>query len=141
MIFIEKGNFYLGYRTIDDNGNLIQYRPKFKPNNNGNCVVVGMLDPKTKEQVGEPDVFTDFNAKGYLTKILELLSPEKNKYWNMKINIIIAALLLIVNISFILTFIYYCKLPQPKMSDDEHNFNKCDFKVINIIKNQQVTGK
>lgn len=78
MIFIEKGDFYLGHRIIDDNGNLIQYRPKFKPNNNGDCVVVGMLDPKTREQVGESDVFTDFNAKGYLTKILELLSPEKN---------------------------------------------------------------
>lgn len=51
------------------------------------------------------------------------------------INIIIAVLFLIVNISFILTFIYYCKLPQPKMSDDEHNFNKCDFKVNNFIKN------
>lgn len=47
----------------------------------------------------------------------------------------IAALFLIFNISSILTFIYYCKLLQPKMSDDEHNFNKCDFKVNNFIKN------
>lgn len=51
----------------------------------------------------------------------------------------IAALFLIVNISFILTFIYDCKLPQPKLSDNEYDFNKCDFKVNNIIKKEQIS--
>lgn len=56
----------------------------------------------------------------------------------MKINIIIIALFLIFNITFILIFTYYCKLPQPKLSDDEYDFNKCDFKVNNFIKNSKL---
>lgn len=52
----------------------------------------------------------------------------------------IAAFFLIVNTSFILTFIYYCKLPQPKLADDESDFNECDFKVNNIIGNDKLAS-
>lgn len=78
MIFIEKGDFYLGHSTKDGNGNIIQQNgPEFEPDDNGSSVIVGKLDSETRKQVGKPDVFTDFNAKGYLTKILELLSAKK----------------------------------------------------------------
>ena len=35
------------------------------------------LDSETKEQVGKADIFGDFNATGYLKKVLELLAPER----------------------------------------------------------------
>lgn len=78
MIFIEKGDFYLGHRTKDGNGNIIQQNgPKFEPDDNGSSVIVGKLDSETRKQVGEADIFGDFNATGYLTKILELLQPKR----------------------------------------------------------------
>lgn len=78
MIFLEKGNFYLGCRMADNNGNVTeQTEPKFVSDDSGNCVIVGVLDSETKEQVGKADIFGDFNATGYLKKVLELLAPER----------------------------------------------------------------
>lgn len=65
MIFLEKGDFRF------ENG------PKFELNDNGGSVIVGKLDSETREQVGEADIFGDFNAIGYLTKILEFLQPKR----------------------------------------------------------------
>lgn len=73
MIFLEKGDFYLADMTIDGNEN----GPKFEPNDNGSSVIVGMLDSETKKQVGKADIFGDFNATGYLKKVLQLLAPER----------------------------------------------------------------
>jgi hypothetical protein len=78
MIFLEKGNLYLGHRIFDNNGNVIeQTEPKFESDDSGTCVIVGVLDSKTKKQVGKADIFGDFNATGYLKKVLELLAPER----------------------------------------------------------------
>lgn len=78
MIFIEKGNFYLGHCTKDGKGNIIEQNgPKFEPDDNGGSVIVGKLDSETREQVGEADIFGDFNATGYLKKVLELLAPKR----------------------------------------------------------------
>ena len=63
MIFLEKGNLYLGHRIFDNNGNVIeQTEPKFESDDSGTCVIVGVLDS---------------NATGYLKKVLELLAPER----------------------------------------------------------------
>lgn|GEM_PF-436155 len=78
MIFIEKGDFYLGHRIKDGNGNIIQQNgPEFEPDDNGSSVIVGKLDSETRKQVGEADIFGDFNAAGYLKKVLELLTPGR----------------------------------------------------------------
>ena len=78
MIFLEKGNFYLGRGIFDNNGNVIeQTEPKFVSDDSGTCIIVGVLDSETKKQVGKADVFGDFNATGYLKKVLELLAPER----------------------------------------------------------------
>ena len=53
MIFLEKGNFYLGRGIVDNNGNVTeQTEPKFVSDDSGNCVIVGVLDSKTNEQGG-----------------------------------------------------------------------------------------
>lgn len=71
MIFLEKGNLYLGCGIVDNNGHVTeQTEPKFESDDSGTCVIVGVLDSKTKEQVGKADIFGDFNATGYLKRFL-----------------------------------------------------------------------
>ena len=41
-------------------------------------MVIGKLNPDTMEQIGDADVFGDFNASGYLNKALKLLNPQRD---------------------------------------------------------------
>lgn len=79
MIFLATGNCYLGRKDIDKDGKIIkEIPPHFENDDNGSCVVIGKLNPDTMEQIGDADIFGDFNASGYLNKTLKLLNPQRD---------------------------------------------------------------
>lgn len=79
MIFLATGNCYLGRTDRDKDGKIIkEIPPRFENDDNGSCVVIGKLNPDTMEQIGDADVFGDFNASGYLNKALKLLNPQRD---------------------------------------------------------------
>lgn len=52
MIFLEKGNFYLGCRMADNNGNVTeQTEPKFVSDDSGTCIIVGVLDSEQRNRL------------------------------------------------------------------------------------------
>lgn len=78
MVFLTTGNCYLGQTTKDKDGNIIkQTSPHFEPTDNGNCVIVGKLDPDTLEQIGDAEVFGNYQASAYLRETLKLLNPSR----------------------------------------------------------------
>ncbi len=78
MIFLAKGTFTLARRTRDKDGNIIRDEPaRFETNPDGGSVAVGVLDDETMEQIGQAELFGDFDPWGYLGCALKLLSPSR----------------------------------------------------------------
>lgn len=78
MIFLAKGTFYLGHRTHDKDGNTIHEEPpRFEAGEDGGCVLVGILNDDTGEQIGEGTLFGDFDPWGYLGEVMKLLAPKR----------------------------------------------------------------
>lgn len=79
MIFLATGNCYLGRTDRNAKGKIIkEIPPRFENDDNGSCVVIGKLNPDIMEQIGDADIFGDFNASGYLNKALKLLNPQRD---------------------------------------------------------------
>jgi len=79
MIFLATGNCYLGRTDRDKNGKIIkEIPPHFEFDDNGSSVIIGKLNPDTMEQIGDADIFGDFNVAGYLKKALKLLNPQRD---------------------------------------------------------------
>ena len=79
MIFIAKGVYRLGRVEKDKDGNVIEEIPPcFEEKPNGSSVVVGIINSETKEQEGDADIFGDWDAAQYLTKVLQLIAPTRS---------------------------------------------------------------
>lgn len=76
-LFIAKGNATLGAIQRDGSGKVLRETPaQFIANDAGGCVVIGSLDPETMMPSGSIEYMTgDWDAAGYLGKILEFLHP------------------------------------------------------------------
>lgn len=78
MVFLAKGTFTLGQRTVDGQGNVIkETKAAFVTDPGGGCVVVGTLDDDTMEQTGEAALFGDYDHWSILNKALQLLTPTR----------------------------------------------------------------
>lgn len=78
MIFLAKCTFTLGRVTKDKDGNTIHETPaKCEIDPEGGSVAVGVLDDDTLEQVGEAELYGDFDPWGYLSCALKLLAPKR----------------------------------------------------------------
>jgi hypothetical protein len=63
---------------VDENGNATEVKaPRFEPKPHGGCVIVGEIDPESMESVLDADIYADWDAAGYLGKVLEILQPER----------------------------------------------------------------
>lgn len=79
MIFLCTGDYHLGRIEKDIDGNVIkETSPHFEENDKGGCVIVGRLNPETKEQIDSADIFGNYKASAYLKKTLELLQPNRS---------------------------------------------------------------
>lgn len=78
FIFMATGHCHLGRTQTDKHGNIIKEIPaRFEYEPGGPCVAIGTLDPKTNEVDEITDIFGDYDAAGYLARVLELLKPAR----------------------------------------------------------------
>ena len=78
MIFLVKGNCTLGRKMRDQDGNISKEIPAtFTSDQEGGSVAVGILDDDTMEQIGNAEIYGDFDPAGYLARALELLNPRR----------------------------------------------------------------
>lgn len=78
MIFIVKGTCTLGCMTRDKDGNIIRQTPaEFKTGQGGGSVAVGILDDETEEQIGQANIYGDWDHWGILREALKLLGPTR----------------------------------------------------------------
>lgn len=79
LIFLATGNCTLGIARTDKDGNITESAPaKFEFADDGSCVAIGYLNPETGEPLGElADMFADWDAAGYLARVLERLKPSR----------------------------------------------------------------
>lgn len=77
-IFLAKGTAMMGMTTRDAHGNVTHTSPQFKTGEHGGCIAIGELDIETGK-IMEPieSIFGDYDAAGYLSKVLELLKPDR----------------------------------------------------------------
>lgn len=62
MIFLAKGTCTLGRVSRDKDGNIIEQTPaKFEAGQDGGCIAVGILNDETMDQVGQAELFGDFD--------------------------------------------------------------------------------
>ena len=78
MVFLVKGTYTLGSRTVDKDGNIVKKtKPLFTSDPDGGSVAVGILDDETLQPVGPAELFGDFQPWNYLGYALELLKPKR----------------------------------------------------------------
>ena len=78
MVFLAKCTFTLGHTTRAKDGNIIEEIPaKCELDHDGDSVAVGVLDDDTMEQVGDAELYGDFDPWGYLSEALKLLAPKR----------------------------------------------------------------
>lgn len=78
LIFLAKGNARMGMNRVDKDGKITEsILPKFETAPDGGCIAIGELDSDSMEQNGAADIFGDYDAAGYLAKVLELLKPSR----------------------------------------------------------------
>ena len=78
VIAIQKGNFTLGRRQLDKDGNVVKETPpRWEHDPAGACVAIVPLKPETMAADGPAEVFGDWQAGQYLAKVLEMLRPTR----------------------------------------------------------------
>ena len=78
LVFLAKGKAHLGCTRTDEHGNVISTTPsRFELDPDGGCIGVGALDPETMAPIGEAALFGDWDAAGYLSRVLELAQPTR----------------------------------------------------------------
>lgn len=77
-IFLAKGTAMMGMTTRDAQGNVTHRPPQFKTGEHGGCIAIGELDMETGK-IMEPieSIYGDYDAAGYLSKVLEMLKPDR----------------------------------------------------------------
>lgn len=75
VIFLAKGNCTMGILKEDPTKST---PAQFTADEDGGCIAIGELDPETM-QPKEPvtDLYGDWDAAGYLAKVLELMKPRR----------------------------------------------------------------
>lgn len=77
-IFLAKGTATVGQIRTDKGGNIIEKVPsQFTFSKKGECVAIGSLDPETNLPTSISNVYGDWDAAGYLGKVLELMNPDR----------------------------------------------------------------
>lgn len=79
IFFIGRGSCHLGRTTRDKDGNIVESTPaQFTFDDAGGSVAMGVLDPETMQPSGTVEyLYGDYDAAGYLAKVLELLKPRR----------------------------------------------------------------
>ena len=79
MVFLVKGTYKLGQKTVDKDGNVIkETQPLFTSDPDGGSVAVGILDDETLQPIEPVELFGDFQPWKYLSYALELLKPKRS---------------------------------------------------------------
>ena len=78
IVCIGRGNTTLGMARIDAAGNVVsKQEATCEPDPEGGSVAVWTMDPETKEVTKGAQVYGDWDAAGYLDRVLELLGPTR----------------------------------------------------------------
>lgn len=78
IVCIGLGNATLGHKQYGPDGKVVSETPaKWEPDPEGGCVAVWTMDAETKEITGPADVFGDWDAAGYLGRVLERIKPGR----------------------------------------------------------------
>ncbi|MEG2175620.1 MAG: hypothetical protein RRY97_02000 [Oscillibacter sp.] len=78
MVFIGVGTATLGRCTKNAAGEIVSQTPaSWEPNPAGGCVAIAPLDPEKMEPTGAAEIFGDWDAAGYLARVLEQIRPTK----------------------------------------------------------------
>lgn len=77
-VFLARGNYTLGRRTTDGEGNVIEeYPARFETNPKGGCIAVGFIDEETGELKPADHLFGDWQAAEYLEMVVKMLGPTR----------------------------------------------------------------
>lgn len=79
-IFMAVGTCRMGQTMRDKDGNVIKHTPaSFEPDPEGGSIVIGKakITDDGIETEGPADVFGDWDAAGYLSRVLEILKPRR----------------------------------------------------------------
>lgn len=78
IIFLGTGHCHLGRTDKDKDGNIVkETKARFEFADDGPCVAIGTVDPNTEMLHTITDIFGDWDAVGYLARVLELLKPAR----------------------------------------------------------------
>ncbi len=78
LFVVGRGECTLGFTERDAAGNLVQKSAaKWEPSPDGGSVAIREVDPDPMEPMGAAEVFGDWDAAGYLPRIVELLGPGR----------------------------------------------------------------
>lgn len=78
LLILGRGNARLGWVERDADGNETKrVNAHWEESPEGGSVAIGMVDPDTMEPMGPADIVGDWDAAGYLAKVLELLGPGR----------------------------------------------------------------
>ncbi len=77
-VFIARGDYQPRRTRRDKNGNMVeQTRAKWELNAEGGCVAICDMDPDKMELVGAAEVYGDWDAAQFLSRVLEKLGPGR----------------------------------------------------------------
>ena len=78
LIGIGVGTTHLARRQVDADGNIkSETSAKWEPDPEGGSVAVWPLNPETMEPDSPAEIFGDWDAAGYLAKVVELIRPNR----------------------------------------------------------------
>lgn len=78
LFIIGRGKFSLGCTERDAAGNIVQKSAaKWEPSPGGGSVAICKVDPDTMKPAAAAEVFGDWDAAGYLSRVLALLGPGR----------------------------------------------------------------
>lgn len=78
MVFIGVGDATLGRCTKNAAGEIVSQTPaSWEPNPAGGCVAIAPLDPEKMEPTGAAEIFGDWDAAGYLARVLAQIHPNR----------------------------------------------------------------
>jgi len=78
LLIIGRGDANLGRVERDADGNVTKrINASWEPSPDGGSVAICKVDPDTMEPVGAAEVYGDWDAATYLTRVLELLGPGR----------------------------------------------------------------
>ena len=78
LLIIGRGECTMGRTERDAAGNIVQKSAaKWEPGPGGSSVAICRVDPDTMEPVGAAEIFGDWDAAAYLSRVLNLLGPGR----------------------------------------------------------------